>query len=119
MLVFRLEHENGIGPYRCLGSERFTQKEDWDELLELSNELHLQHGFSDKHPAPSYFDVVGKSCGCKSFDLLCEWFGDFLDKFAKFGYHIAVYDAILAKSTAEQIVFDKKYAKLVETISIL
>lgn len=119
MLVYRLEHEIGCGPYHCDKLKQSLPFYRFNDLNELSQELCDKHSGSVNHPVPDYFSVNGKSCACESLDKLCEWFDGFLEKFARFGYYIAVYDAPNVNCDFNQVIFHKDYAELVETISIL
>lgn len=119
MLIYRLEHLNGAGPYHCEDMKFKISMEKWIELDELSQELCNTHTNSPKHPIPNWGFTIDRSCGCESFDKLCEWFDGFLERFAKFGYVISVYESTDVKLDFNQVAFSKKNSELVERIKIL
>lgn len=120
MKVYRIENTEGKGPYN--GSLTCKNKE---VLHTLSNH--------DGHYSPMYYNAKGQRidlwsehchmcCGFTSLGKLLDWFWstDVLEMLRNNGYFVAIYDcprwAVLVQS--DQVAFDKKEAKLLETINL-
>lgn len=87
MLVYRVEDENGNGPYRCIGR---TEAE-----IELARTLCAAHTDS-AHPTPledfRYHVSSMHVCAFTCLDALLIWFDGFLEDLHNTGHNIKVYD---------------------------
>ena len=124
MVVYRLEHSNGIGPYQYdqhleLIAGSWAKIAKYHEYLDLLADMGRTHK-RETHPSPEHdgincddFRRDQHFCGCKSLDDLQEWFGGFLPKLLNFGFKINRYE-VAKNKVAEgkhQVVFDKIAAK--------
>ncbi len=142
MLIYRVEHkDNGFGPY-CTEACNIT----FLEILEKARMEHMFADY--EHPSPSDDAVLKKLIykgvmsnyhfGFETLEDLLSWWYVYpehiLNILRDFGFHIAVYD--VEEHTEHcfidgeehylysyylghiQAVFNKKYAKLVETMEL-
>ena len=97
--VFRVENEEGIGPYRneniCCG-------------------VLNHHNSSEKHPNPWYDPLIHRQmeedefCGFESLDALFEWFSDEeIDALELQGYHMVQTQGIVTAKGEKQLLFKK------------
>jgi hypothetical protein len=94
MKIYRVEHDDGIGPY--------STRRRWANSLqeEINDELAEAHNDSDEHPLVYYdvknaYDIVSgdsRRCGFISIEQLFRWFDGFMDKLEEAGYKIVVYE---------------------------
>ena len=121
MLVYRVENQDGIGPYRCRYVENIDEKTlqwiyKYDEIL------------ADKHTPwrSTYHQTIssvmgfecGMVCGFDSKEKLKKWFHGFRYGLRKNGFVCNVYEVAKAPTDGRQVCFDKKKARLVRTIKI-
>ena len=81
--VFRVEKDNGNGPYA----------DDADPTI--YEHMNAVHGDAD-HPDPEEDPMLGEiypdeHCGFATYCDLVDWFAGYTDVLADAGYHIAVY----------------------------
>ncbi len=116
MKIYRVENNNGIGPFASLGSIYGT--EDEQMYYDMVN-AHIGH--SRNHISPPYWTVIKKlSFGSQTIEHLAEWFTkDILDILTKHGYAVSVYKVKDVESiSSNQIAFKKSNAILVETLPL-
>lgn len=82
MRFYRVEDENGQGPYR--------------RTSPLRNQICKDHNTGDRWPDPWEdgidFDVMGHVCGFPSMDALRDWFEGWGDRLVQAGFHLNVYE---------------------------
>lgn len=110
MIVYRLETQDGIGPFRGKRSE-----EQIDFLIAFRAHFNA---------LPCPHDDLGSNiyakewlCGCATqADLNC-WFPPSIRAgLARFGYAISVYNATLFDETRLQVVFDRSTSLLLDRV---
>jgi hypothetical protein len=103
MIVYRLEHRDGYGPY--VNRLLFIN----NKVIVLKDELCAVH--NDKnHPVPKFIQK-GYYCGFHSMGQLREWFDGYLTKLRLAGYHIIIYYAEHYSKDLRQVVFQKATAQ--------
>jgi len=139
MLIYRVEHTNGWGPY---GTQACNIS-----FIEILEKAGLNSMVADyEHPSPLDDDVIrpiiykGKISnfhfGFETFDQLIDWWYTYPDKIINtlrnLDFHISVYEveehteyAYLEEDNLKsyylgniQAIFNKKYAKLVQTMDL-
>lgn len=120
MLIYRVEHTDGNGPYSSRGADDTYRS---FELREWAGSLCWKHN-DEAHPGPSadgigYMDEV-EVCGFVSRQKLTSWFREEMEALARFGFKIKVYDvpASAVRKGQRQCVFNRFEASLVEELSI-
>jgi hypothetical protein len=111
MKVYRIESENGIGPY---------QNGARDKIPKL-----YSHTGCPNHPCPwndgiSNIDFDNEYCGFSSIEQLNKWFHGFKAPLRRLGYKMAVYEVEekFVNSGTRQLVFNKSESKLTKKIQI-
>lgn len=104
MIVYRVEAEDSLGPYRHLPSRNDAQNK-------LAETLLLTHA-DTKHPTPNEEGVPVRTIrnglmGFKSIENLTYWFEEHLESLAQLGYYMATYkvDPKVTWVTPTQVVF--------------
>lgn len=125
MLVYRVEHADGLGPYQYWG-----RGEDMDFVKSVAQ---LHHDFVNdhlargrlKHPDASR-DCKGFTdgfhfCGFKAVEDLQRWFRGFIERLHSLGFVLGVYEILDQRVIVGeyQVGFPKREAKLVESRSLL
>jgi hypothetical protein len=116
MKIFRVESENGNGPFVGLGAVCDT--EDENTYFEMVN-AHIGH--SRAHVSPPYWMTVKKlSFACRTIEHLAEWFTkEMLDILTKHGYAVSVYNIKSVEEVSRnQIAYKKDNAALIERLPL-
>lgn len=115
MLVYRVEYEDGIGPYQSRNRPR-------EIIREIAKYLHEAYYDHDNHQCIIWEDVRGFEskhvCGFVSLSQFFYWFTKEMREFLYIGeaklatYHVYEDNIIFGRF---QIAFDKSKAKLIGT----
>lgn len=113
MLVFRIEHANGGGPYR----------EYLDKHPSTSSRLQKHHNGSDAHPVAPEDCLVGwghkLQCGFTSLSQLREWFRGQFGFLDNHGCKLVMYQTTETPEIGlRQCLFDVKSSKRLCTVSL-
>lgn len=112
MLIYRVEDENGDGPYR---------HPNMNDVLEEMEDAHSWNE-RDAHPTPhdegiNVYDLHHKkgwdpAFAFSSLESLETWFGDWLKPLTEIGFVVRVYDVYDRRviETPTQVVYDRKFA---------
>lgn len=88
MRIYRVEDEEGIGPYRM--------REFDDDKNNLADDLCRTHDGVSDHPTPdndfNHYISSKEVCAFVSLNDLNVWFDEFLDRLEDCGYLITEYD---------------------------
>ena len=114
MLVYRVENNQGIGPYKV-----YPKPNSIMELCEA-------HNSSRAHPAPGADPGLGVFmqkdyfCGFASEAVLKKWFHGWRKHLRTAGFHMAVYQArkVLVSKYTGQVIFKKGLAKKTKTLPV-
>lgn len=122
MIVYRIENERGIGPYRC-------QIED-DDIIDDLSELMFRHRDMSTHPSrlrdfshKQLSNMDGEPFfGFDSMESLLKWFTPsdlelIPDSFSIVAYSVSLYDVQHGWS-GKQLIFVKAKSEKIEAISI-
>jgi hypothetical protein len=111
MLIYRLEDEKHIGPYRSEKKNKYEYNRNFpgnchETLWEV---LYLYH-YSDD-------DLDKFICGCTSEEQLIDWFTEeCIYELMEYGFTIRVYDCpddhIIVRT--HQVFFRKEFAKIIQ-----
>lgn len=117
ILVFRIENENGNGPYKDISVTKTSDPEK-NPNAESEHDLGLiYHMHSSKIPYTKEYKF-----GFSSLDKLKSWFHDNSDieKMSLNGFKIAVYEAPLnhTLSSEHQTIYNEKSSKLINIIDL-
>ena len=107
MLVYRIEGENGMGPY-------------WDSPI---REMGAKHSKGNSHPNPTEEDLDISSsffCGFPTLDPMKVWFKGWRSKMNKMGFRLKVYEIphIHVQIGDKQLVFEKEFVREVKSLPI-
>jgi hypothetical protein len=112
MLVYRVEHPDGAGPYGSAGGRSYRENV-------FGRELCIRHS-DERHPAPwadgINFMTEDDFCALVSEERLREWFDDSWEDLSSLGYFLRVYDVadkLVKVGESGQCVFKKHRATLV------
>lgn len=104
MLIYRIEAEDGLGPYRLISSRTLKQQELAKQLLSEHND--------GTHPTPQQEgvkDVLVKNglMGFSSVEQLNYWFKNHLNALKNSGYYMTTYkvNPQVTTVTPNQVVF--------------
>lgn len=105
MIVYRVENENGRGPYS-------TSHDFRHDLIDA-------HNYSRRHPTPNFPSLDAETiwlCGFASQESLNEWFNGWLEKLTSVGFRVVRYDVPdeFVKNSDIQLIFQKDKAELVK-----
>lgn len=112
MIVFRVEHSSGHGPF--YGIAQFIDKSVYDELLPCMEEFF---GDFSNHPIPDREMCKDSHIGCISLSELAEWFNHerMCEILTANGFHISIYKVKKVIHGTKQLSFMKKNAVLLNT----
>jgi hypothetical protein len=107
MKVYRVEYDDGVGPYQT------ELANIWEEYgrCRLSFALTSAHDNPDTHPVAQIPWGVNQLCGFRSMQDLFRWFGGWLPLLIRCGARVAVYSIEPSSITYEdkhQIAFERK-----------
>lgn len=107
MLVYRVEHIDGHGPYRLS-----QYRNDYDNpIWSLKDRICWAHD-TYRHPTPREdgipFINEDEFCGFDSLEKLKSWFAGFLRDLRKHNFRVAVYNTDDIKFGEKQVVFKKQ-----------
>lgn len=115
MMVWRVEDENGKGPY--VGKDRFPRDSPaWALMLELAN----KHSFTSDHPAMWDIEMGPMGVaeiadhyvfGFPSLNKAVEWFEGYIERLIDNGFSFNAYevpeDLVLFSTSRRQLMFKK------------
>lgn len=113
MIVYRIEKEDGVGPY-------FSR--NYKDLVDENGMTMLEYHGGDyiNHPCPpedGIRDIEPEEfCGFESMDALNDWFEDWIPILIEAGYKIVTYDVSTSfvRFGKKQLVFNKDFAERVD-----
>lgn len=121
MLVYRVENQEGIGPYCCEYGENIDEPtKQWiEKYIERLGNKHAPWRSKYHQTVNSVVGFErGMVCGFDSKAKLRQWFHGFRYGLRKNGFVCNVYDVEKAPTDGRQVCFDKAQARLVRTIKI-
>lgn len=104
MKVYRVEYDNGRGPYNPYDADDYLYDDETGEPFTLDGDPRIEsmrqalveaHGWDDptgRHPCPSFVMMPDCQCAFRSMRDLFAWFGGWLPQLTRIGARVVTYD---------------------------